>query len=88
MRRKNVATESESGGGLQGHAVGKLKVYTQATLTDGANETTKGFRPASHFGQSRKHNRQIEAGIFAASAALLAGLNLPRTSETVARGAE
>jgi hypothetical protein len=65
MRWKNVATESESGGGLQGHAAGKLKVYTQATQTDGANETTKGFRPAGHFGQSRKHNRQIEAGIVA-----------------------
>jgi hypothetical protein len=73
MRRKNVATESESGGGLQNHAVGKLKVYTQATQTDGANETAKGFRPAGHFGQSRKHNRQIEAGIFARQRRLASG---------------
>jgi hypothetical protein len=73
MRRKNFATGSESGGGLQGHAVGKLKVYTQATQADGAKETTKGFRPAGHFGQSRKHNRQIEAEIFACQRHLASG---------------
>jgi hypothetical protein len=72
MRRKNFATESESGGGLQGHAVGKLKVYTQATQQTERMKPPRDFVPRVISGSPESTIDKSKREFLRASAALLA----------------